>query len=77
VKDVKLPKQACETQIVRKINSPTIAEFQLKLSCEDWEGIFVEDDVNTLFNTFHNIYLRILYSCFIKKKMPNKIITHG
>jgi exonuclease III len=73
LKDVMLPKQACETQLIRKINNHTIAKFQLKSSYENWDEIFVEDDVNTLFNTFHNIYLRIsLYSCFTKKKINSK-----
>jgi hypothetical protein len=54
--DVMLAKQACETQLIRKINNHAIAEFQLKLSYENWDGIFVENDVNNLFNTFHNIF---------------------
>jgi len=35
---------------------------------ENWEEIFMEDDANTSFNKFFNIYLRIFHSCFIKKR---------
>ena len=45
-----------------------ITEFKLLLSYENWEEIFMEDDANISFNKFLNIYLRIFYSCFIKKQ---------
>jgi hypothetical protein len=70
--NVILEEQACETQLIRKINNYTIAEFQLKLSYENWNKIFVANDVNTLFNNFHNTYLRIFNSCFTKKKINSK-----
>jgi hypothetical protein len=66
--NVILQEQACETELIRKINNYTIDEFQLKLSYENWDEIFVENDVNTLFNNFHNTYLSIFNSCFTKKK---------
>jgi hypothetical protein len=43
-------------------------EFTSLLSYENWEEIFVEDDANLSSNKFLNIYLRIFYSCFIKKQ---------
>jgi len=48
----------------KKINKYTIADFQLKLSHEMWEQVFDGNDVNTIFNTFLNIFLRIYYSSF-------------
>jgi len=51
----------------KDINDQSILEFQLLLSHKNWEEIFMEDDANTSFNTFLNIYLRIFHSCFIKK----------
>jgi hypothetical protein len=43
-------------------------EFQLQLSYENWEEIFMEDDAYISFNRFLNIYLRIFHSSFIKKQ---------
>jgi hypothetical protein len=51
----------------RNINDQSIMEFQLLLSFENWEEIFMEDDANISFNKFLNTYLRIFHSCFIKK----------
>jgi len=39
----------------RDINDQSILEFQLLLSNENWEDIFIEDDANTSFNKFLNI----------------------
>ena len=52
----------------RDINDQSILEFQLLLSHENWEEIFMEGDANISFNKFLNIYLRIFHSCFIKKR---------
>jgi len=52
----------------RDINDQSILEFQLLLSHEKWEEIFMGDDTNTSFNKFLNIYLRIFHSCLIKKR---------
>jgi len=54
----------CHTYTKRKINKYTIADFQLKLSHETWEAVFDGNDVNKIFNTFPNIFLRIYYSSF-------------
>ena len=51
----------------RVINDQSILEFQLLLSHENWEDIFMEDDANTSFNKFLNIYLRMFHCCFTKK----------
>ena len=55
-------KNECHTYTERKINKYTIADFQLKLSHETWEPIFDGNDVNKIFNSFLNIFLRIYYS---------------
>jgi hypothetical protein len=34
--------------------------------------MFISDEVNTTFNVFLNMYLKIFYSCFIKKKATPK-----
>ena len=52
----------CYTYIKRKINKYTIAYFQLKLSYETWEQEFDGSDVNKIFNSFLNTFLRIYFS---------------
>jgi len=53
---------------VRKINKYTISDFIDELNCESWDSIFNSEDVNPMFNSFLNIYLRIFYSSFPLKK---------
>jgi len=72
----------CYTYIKRKINKYTMADFQLKLSHESWEQVFDGNDVNEIFNSFLNIFLRIYFSSFpliqAKSKMnQNSWITPG
>jgi len=62
-----LTKQRNNITTKRDINNQSILEFQLLLSHENWEEIFMDDDANTFFNKFLSIYLRIFHSCFIKK----------
>ena len=57
-------KKECHTYTKRKINKYTIADFQLKLSHETWELVFDGNDVNKIFNSLLNIFLRIYYSSF-------------
>jgi len=59
----------------RDINDQSILEFQLLLSHENWEDIFMEDDANTSFNRFVNIYLRMFHCCFIKKHINCQAIS--
>jgi hypothetical protein len=66
----------------RKINTNTIVDFQWKLSHESWEQVFHGNDVNLIFKSFLNTFLRIYYSSFpltqVKSKMTqNSWITSG
>jgi hypothetical protein len=65
-----IPTQKSKT--VRKINKNTISDFINKLSDESWDMIFTSDDVHAMFNSFLNIYLRILYSSFPPKRELNR-----
>jgi hypothetical protein len=56
----------------RKINNFTIAHFQLQLSQENWESVFGENNVNLIFNSFLNTYLRIFNSSFPIIKRQHK-----
>jgi hypothetical protein len=54
----------------------------IKLSYETWDNVFVDKDVDTIFNSFLNTYLRIFYSSFPIRKVKAKYkknpwITHG
>jgi hypothetical protein len=46
------------------INNDTITGFQIRLTHETWEIVFVKKDVNNSFNIFFNNFLRIYYSSF-------------
>jgi hypothetical protein len=48
------------------------SKFQELLSYERWDDVLISDDANTTFNVFLNTYLKIVYSCFIKKKVNPK-----
>jgi hypothetical protein len=48
-------------------DDPSISDFKLNLSYENWENVFDTDYdnyINLLFNNFLNTYLRIFYSSF-------------
>ena len=68
IENVVLTKQRNNITTTRDINDQRTLEFQLLLSHENWEEIFMEDDANTSFSTFFNTNLRIFHSCFIKKR---------
>ena len=58
---------------VRNINMYTMSDFINKLSNESWDTIFNSDDVNAMFNSSLNIYLRIFYPSF----PPNRLINRN
>jgi hypothetical protein len=66
----------------RKIDCDTSRSFTEDLSYENWEEIFLDDDVNKIFNKFLDTYIKIFNANFpmvIKKKStkPNSWITSG
>ena len=60
----------------RNINQFTIADFLHKLSHETWASLFKGNDVNTIFNSFLNTFLRHFYSSFPIIKV-NKPLNHN
>ena len=54
-----------------------MAEFQNSLSCESWDQVFGGNDVNKIFNSFLNNYLRIFYATFPLKKLIMKLRHPG
>jgi len=57
---------------IRKMNKFIISDFIDKLSSESWDSIFNSEDVNAVFNSFLNIYLRIFNFSFPLKKVVNR-----
>jgi hypothetical protein len=69
-------------EFTRKIDNNTILNFTNSLSYVNWEEVFLEGDVNIIFNNFTNIYLRNFNANFpiIKRKRPiksNPWVTSG
>ncbi|XP_033609318.1 uncharacterized protein LOC117282711 isoform X2 [Cryptotermes secundus] len=69
LENILMSKKMNEVKTMRNIDKYSINDFKFKLSYETWDDIFNENDVNKMFNNFHNTYLRIFYSCFLKKKI--------
>jgi hypothetical protein len=61
------PTKTC--MLFRKINEQTINDFLLKLSHETSDTIFSTDNVNEMFNSFLDSYLKIFYSSFPLKRV--------
>ena len=51
-------------KFIRKIDKLTTLDFIYNLSNVAWDSVFDATDVNLMFNSFLNTYLRIFYSCF-------------
>ena len=69
---------------IKKFNNCTIADFINKLNNESWDMVFNSEDINNMFNSFFNDYLRIFNSSFplhtvtVRKNLTkNKWITKG
>ena len=56
--------QSDRVKIVRKIDQHSIVDFLYNLSNESWDSVFNTNDVNLMFNSFLNTYLRFFYSSF-------------
>jgi hypothetical protein len=63
------PPKKC--RFIRKINEYTLNDFLIKLSYENWDTVFSTDDVNKMFNSFLDTYLKIANSSFPLKRVPN------
>jgi len=55
----------------RNIVSNSISKFTFLLSFENWEDIFLEENVNIVINNFLNTYLIIFYVSFPITKLQN------
>ena len=67
--NISIKKQPHEFKTIRNFNKEFIHDFKTKLSYENWENIFGRNEVGSIFNNFHNTFLRIFNSSFPKKKV--------
>jgi len=66
----------------RVIDDHSVMKFVELLSYESWESVFSNDNINIIFNSFSDTYLRIFQSCSPIKKKPifshfKPWLTHG
>jgi hypothetical protein len=76
VKDVTLQLFKYHIYTIRNIHKYSIQDFKIRLSYESWGSIFGNNnsmDVEALFNTFLNNYLRIFYTSFPLQKICEAI----
>jgi len=57
---------------IRKFHNYYIPEFINKLSNESWDNVFINDDINEMFNSILNDYLKIFNSCFPLQTVKTK-----
>ena len=69
INNITVDKHINKTQSIRKFNKLSVSQFAVKLGYEDWDEVFIEEDVNTVFNNFLNTYSRIFNSSFLLQKI--------
>jgi hypothetical protein len=70
--NIKIRNTKAHCYLQRSINEYSIPEFKLQLSNESCEEIFTNDNVDVIFNSLLNTYLRIFYQSFPFKKVYHK-----
>ena len=58
----------------RVIDNYSVQKFIDLLSHESWEAVFLNDNINTIFNSFSDTYLKIFQSCFLT--LRHRDLTH-
>ena len=66
------PSRSPGTKLIRKVDQQTISDFILALSNQSRSNIFYTDDVNLMYNSFLNTYLRILYTSFALTRVKSQ-----
>jgi hypothetical protein len=85
INDLNMQPHSHCTHTIRSLNTYSVEEFKTKLSYESWESVFSHNEntnVDTLFNSFLNDYLRLFYASFPPRKIAvrssnNSWITPG
>jgi hypothetical protein len=53
--NITVDKRIGKTRSIREFNKLSISQFAVNFSCENWENVFIKEDVDTVFNNFCNI----------------------
>jgi len=75
IKDINLQSQSHYVYITININNYSVNKIKINLSYETWDCVFGlnnNPDVDTLFNSFLNNYLRIFYNHFPQHKFIDR-----
>jgi len=80
--NIPVQKQSVRSKLTGKMDKHMILDFIFKLSNESWDGVFNNKDVNLMFNSFLNTYLKIFYSSFLlirskSRNYDNNWVTLG
>jgi tyrosyl-tRNA synthetase len=80
--EIVIPTRLNNAKKIRNFSKHNIQNFKINLSYEILNTIFGKQDVNEIFNNFHNIFLRNFHSSFPEKeiKLQDKYktwITNG
>jgi hypothetical protein len=73
IKNIRVCLQTYKYKIsnTRIFNNQSLLNLKIQLSYETWDDVFSGNDVDIIFNSFLNTYLRIFYSCFPLKKITS------
>ena len=69
LRNIKIPTRPSKTKIIRNFSKHNIHSFKTSLSYEIWDSIFGKNDINEIFNNFHNTLLRIFHASFPEKRL--------
>ena len=64
--------QTPSTKLIRKVDQQNITDFIVNLCNESWTSIFNTDDINHMYNSFLNIYLKIFHASFPLAKVTER-----
>jgi exonuclease III len=68
IRNVLTPSQDLTSLTIRDYNNYAIHDFLVNLSMENWENVFPNKNINTIFNKVLDTYLKIFNTCFKQKK---------
>ena len=74
INDTNLKIQNSKHRFIRNIGKYGISDFKVKLCYETWDNIFENNDVNSIYSSFLNTYLRVIYYSFPLRKLITKTI---
>jgi hypothetical protein len=77
IHDITFPSSSKNYCNTRKIDKFSLADFNYKLSFEIWSDVFEGNDVNIIFNSFLNIFLRYVYASFPKSSAKSNNIKNN